>query len=142
MAFPTEIPENISDLLLGGGTVDIFLDPNSGDLDITSNTARLSEEGGESVAQRLRIRLRLFYEEWILDRTAGTKWYQLILKKEATKLIIDRELRRRVMGTRDVVSIETWVSSKNDRTREYTCHFSVLTTFDDILEFQLQDLVI
>ena len=73
--------------------MDLKIDPETGDLDISDNALHNTEEGLDSIAQRLRIRLRLFFREWVLDRSAGTKWFELVLVKNVDKYIADQEVR-------------------------------------------------
>jgi hypothetical protein len=120
---------------------DLFLNPTTGDLDVTDNALRVSEEGSESIAQRLKIRLRFFFTEWVLDRSKGTKWFEIVLKKGVDKFAADSEIRRVVLETPEIKTIENWTSNINSRTREYDVRFDVKTTEGETLSFGFRDLL-
>jgi hypothetical protein len=95
-------------------------------------------EGAQAVAQRLSIRLKMYFREWVLDRSAGTKWYQNILVKGSDKYVVDQELKKRVRDTEGVSDIRTWNSRFNASTREYELDFVVVTEIEEIsLKFNL-----
>ena len=121
--------------------MDIKIDPATGDLDISNNKLNMTEEGLESIAQRLRIRLRLFHREWVLDRSVGTKWFELILRKGVDKFIADQEVRRVVLETPQVRSIQSWESTINSTTREYDVVATVTTTIGEQFTFGFSDLL-
>lgn len=121
--------------------MDFRIDPETGDLDVSNNKVNLTVEGHESIAQRLRIRLRFFFREWVLDRSKGTKWFEIILRKGVTKYAADQEIRRVVLNTPEVKSIEFWESSLNAATRKYDVNFDVKTTQGETLAFGFQDIL-
>ena len=106
--------------------MDIKLDPVTGDLflDSTGNM-QLTKIGEETIIQRLKIRLRTFFQEWILDRSVGTKWYELILRKDVDKKAADAHIRSRILGTEDVRSIVKWQSEIDSLTRGYSIQCTV-----------------
>jgi len=120
---------------------DLLLDPQTGDLVVTDNALSISEEGSESIAQRLKIRLRFFFREWILDRSQGTKWFEIILKKGVEKFAADAEIRRVVLETPEIRTIENWTSSLDSQRRTYEVRFDVRTTEGETLSFGFQDLL-
>ena len=120
---------------------DLRLDPLTGDLDIAGDQLYITEEGTESIAQRLRIRLRFFFKEWILDRSKGTKWLEVILRKGVDKFAADAELRKVVLNTPEIKTIENWDSTIDTATREYEVRFDVRTTKGEFLAFGFQDLL-
>ena len=112
--------------------MELKIDLTTGDLDVSDNQVQTVGEGGQAIAQRVQIRLKTFYREWILDRSAGTKWYQKVFKKDADKYIVDQELRKRVQGTEGVSRIRYWKSSFNAQTREYDLDFIVVTAIEEV----------
>jgi hypothetical protein len=120
--------------------MDIKLDPETSDLDISNNSLHVTEEGSESIAQRLRIRLRFFFREWVLDRSAGTKWFEVVLRKGVTKYAVDQEIRRVVLNTYQIKTIESWESSLDDPSRKYEVRFSVKSTQGETLSFGFSDI--
>ena len=119
--------------------MDLKIDPQTGDLAIENNSLQTTQEGMESIAQRLRIRLRFFFREWILDRSAGTKWFEKVLRKYVDKFIADQEVRKRVQDTPQIKTIEDWTSSINASTREYTVVATVRTTLGETITFGFSD---
>lgn len=120
---------------------DLLLDPQTGDLSVINNALSVSEEGSESISQRLKIRLRFFFREWILDRSQGTKWFEIILKKGVEKFAADAEIRRVVLETPEIRTIENWTSSLDSQRRTYEVRFDVRTTEGETLSFGFQDLL-
>ena len=120
---------------------DLKIDPLTGDLDITGDQINITNEGTESIAQRLRIRLRFFFKEWILDRSKGTKWFEVVLKKGVDKFAADAEIRRVVLATPEIKTIEHWISEIDTGTRQYDVRFDVRTTKGEFLAFGFQDLL-
>ena len=119
---------------------DIQLD-QYGDIQITNNALTLTSEGVESVEQRLEIRLKLFFREWILDRSAGTKWFEKVLIKDPDKGIADQEIRTVVLNTQGVKSIEKWESTIDRSKRDYEVSFIVKTTDEEIVTFSFSDIL-
>ena len=107
--------------------MDLKLGPDR-DLLVENNSLQLTEEGMESIAQRLSIRLRFFYREWILDRSQGTKWFEKVLRKDVDLFLADQEIRQRVLNTREIRSIDDWSSSIDTSAREYSVTATVRTT--------------
>ena len=122
--------------------IDLKLDPVTGDLDISDNQLSTTTEGVPSVAQRLRIRLRFFYQEWVLDRSKGTKWFELILRKDVDKFAADQEIRKQILETDGVATIESWESDLDTRTRKYTTQFTVRTEDRELVTFGFSDPVV
>lgn len=121
--------------------MDLRIDPETGDLDVSGNAIHTTEEGSESIAQRLKIRLRFFFREWVLDRSKGTKWFEVILRKGVTQYAADQEIRRVVINTPEIKSIERWESTLNDQTRTYSVDFDVKTTQGETLAFGFSDIL-
>lgn len=117
---------------------DLKLDENR-DLLVSDNQIYLTAEGTESIAQRLGIRLRFFYREWILDRSEGTKWFETVLKKNADQFLVDQELRKRVLNTPQIKSIESWDSTLDRSLREYSVTATVRTTLGERITFGFSD---
>lgn len=119
---------------------DLKIDSITGDLDISDNKMHITVEGLESIAQRLRIRLRFFFREWVLDRSKGTKWFELVLRKDVDIFLADQEIRRVVEETPQIKNISKWDSKIDSRTREYEVIATVHTNLGQQLTFGFSDI--
>jgi hypothetical protein len=85
---------------------DLALDPATGDLALDAGAARLTS-GGEAKAQRLRLRLSLWRNEYVLDRRQGIPYVDRILGK-GTTAAAEVILRRAAATSPGIASIEQW----------------------------------
>lgn len=106
---------------------DLYLDPNSHDLVITADGVRFASTTEESAAQRIKIRLLVFREEWILDLREGVPYFQEILTK-TSKQVVDAIFKAKILEDPLVDKISYFTSSINTATRKYTLSFEALLT--------------
>lgn len=105
---------------------DIFLDPDTGDLSIVSGKIRLTTPGVEASAQRLRVRLRLFRGEYVLDRRVGMPYADFLGKKGVLRRY-DEMLRSAVRTCPGVASLNTFLLTLDaDRLATVTLSASAL----------------
>lgn len=121
--------------------IDLRLDPVTGDLDISNNTLHTTAVGLDSVSQRVRIRLRFFYKEWILDRSAGTKWFEIVLVKGIDKFAADREIRRVIQETEGILSLDSFTSEIDVEKRIFSVKFSATTIGSETLNLVLDNVL-
>lgn len=95
------------------------------DLDITSGDFTLTETESESLRQRLVIKLLTFQGEWFLNQNEGIPYYQSILGKNRAKETIDTIFKTAILNTPDVISLDSFQSSIDNRTRAYSLSFRV-----------------
>lgn len=96
--------------------MDLALDPN-GDLAIAGGDLVLVR-GADAVAQRIRIRLRLFLGEWFLDESAGLPYFERILGAKLGRqglVSIVREELRRVRGVASIDSLTAEIDGRRAR---------------------------
>jgi len=74
---------------------DLFLDPVTGDLDVSQATARMVTD----VRQAVQIRLRFFAAEWFLDVRKGVPYYAQILVKAPNLDHVGSIFRRTIVNT-------------------------------------------
>ena len=79
----------------------------------------------ETVAQRLRIRLLTFQNEWFADTEYGIPYYQRILGKKPTKSALDQIFKQAILEERGVREITYYESSLSGR--NYSVVFRVKT---------------
>jgi hypothetical protein len=78
--------------------------------------------GSYAVAQAIKTRLLLLKNEWWEDIEDGLPLFQEILGKTATKQnIVDSLIKERILGTKDVTSIDEFSSSYEDRAYSFEC---------------------
>jgi hypothetical protein len=79
-----------------------------GDLEVTRGRLRVVT-GTEALAQRLRVRLKLFRGDWFLNVLEGVPYHDFVLRKR-TSPAVRREVFRRAIatmrGVRQIVSLE------------------------------------
>ena len=99
---------------------DLALDPATGDLAISGGRLRLTELGAESVAQKLRVRLRLFRGEWFMDTSVGVPYYTDVLGRHPLSAV-EALLRQAIVTCPGVKTLESFTFAVNpDRTATLT----------------------
>jgi len=94
---------------------DIYLD---GD-----DLAFVEEE--DIVVQRLTIRLQFLFAEWFLDNSIGVPYTQFIFEAGTSITDVYSIIRREIIETEGVISLETLELDINAETRNLTITFSV-----------------
>jgi len=86
---------------------DLYLDTGTGDLSVSAaGVIRLTDGTLETVAQRLKIKLRTFLGEWFLDTQVGLPYYQSILGQKNPDLAPIRSIfRSALLADPDVDSV-------------------------------------
>ena len=87
---------------------DLALDPVTGDLVLTAGRLRLTEPGPESVAQRLRLRLKLWRGEWFDDQTVGIPYLTLVFGK-VPQSQVEALLRAAILSCPGVATLLSFV---------------------------------
>jgi hypothetical protein len=101
----------------------LALDPTTGDL-VLSAGRPVIVSGADAVAQRLRVRLRLWQGEWLLDANVGFPWLS-VLGQKGTERLLEVLLRRAITTCPGVKSLDRFALSVDPRTRVATCTFTV-----------------
>lgn len=86
-------------------------------------TMGVTTEVKEVVAQRLRIRLLTFQNEWFANTSYGVPYYQRILAKKPTRAAIDQIFQQAILEERGVSEILSYTSSFSNR--QYKASFKV-----------------
>lgn len=107
---------------------DLALDAD-GDLELTSGAARLTDvESGENVQQRLRVRLRLWQGDYVLDQRVGVPFRRWLGRKGADSVALaDAVLRRAVATCPGVKRLDSFSFALDPSTRVATVAFEVTT---------------
>lgn len=101
---------------------------NDGDYTLTFST------GTEAIRQRLVARLQMFLGEWFLDTSSGAAWLQKVLIKPADIVKAESEIKRVILQTSGVVSLEALESDFDRSTRELPVSFTAITETGDVIE--------
>jgi len=114
--------------------MDLLLDldpisPSYGDL--TWNNGPLTpnyttQSRVDVVAQRLRIRLLTFREEWFLDTSYGVPYFQSILGHKIKKSAVDLIFQREILAENGVKELTLFESTFENR--KYSLSFRVKVT--------------
>ena len=110
------------------------LSPSYGDLTFKNGpltSAYTTQSRVDVVAQRLRIRLLTWREEWFLDTSYGVPYWSILgrkIKKSAVDLIFQREILAE-NGVKELTFFESTFEN-----RKYTLSFRVKVTTGDETE--------
>lgn len=83
----------------------------------------------EAVEQRVATRLRLLLGEWFLDTSAGVPYIQRIVEKPTDLAFAEAILKRKILETEGVFSIDSWGMTYDSENRELTVTCSVSTIY-------------
>lgn len=84
--------------------------------------------GREAIAQHIGTRLRMFRGEWFLDRNLGVPYLDGVLDRIPDVSLVTPILRRVILGTPGVDSVERLEFSLDSETRTLTVLGEVVTT--------------
>ena len=80
------------------------------------------------IAQRLRIRLRSFANDWFLDLSDGIPYFEDILKKNPNINIIRGLFKSAILAVEGVTSLLSFEMQNDPSTRTLSIEFGVMTT--------------
>jgi hypothetical protein len=101
--------------------MDLKLDSNH-DLAIENNDL-VWIDGVDAVAQDVLIRLQFFLGEWFLDTRLGVPWFQKILGEKPRAPLVNQILRKAILTTPGMISINDFTTSYDGVTRKLTVEF-------------------
>lgn len=105
--------------------MDIKLDED-GDIYLVNGDAQTTSIGAEDLAQRLRIRLNTFQGEWFMDNTLGIDWWNRVMGKNRSKMVVDALIQDAILEEPDALQIVSYTSSISTD-RKFSCSFRVRT---------------
>lgn len=117
---------------------DIFIDPLTGDIDLTNNVMRLTVSIEELSRQRVQIWLNLFKGEWFANITAGIPYLANDNNPEqllgtTTKDVFDLAIKTGITTRPGIVEIVSYTSSLDNPTRTLTINFEATTETGEIV---------
>ena len=89
-------------------------------------------EGTEYVAQKLRIRLQLFFGEWYLDTSKGVKYFDIFLIQNPNINLANNALKATILETRYVTGLLEFETNFDRSERTFVASFKVSTEFGDV----------
>lgn len=110
---------------------DLYLDPKKHDLVISRYDLNLVRHV-QSTAQRLKVKLKVFFAEWFLNRQFGVPYYESVLKKAPDLQLIEAEIKRAILKVDKVVEILEFSLEFDTNQRRLFIAFRVRTTEGDI----------
>lgn len=106
---------------------DFKLNASTGDLDLSGNTMNIVEKNNESLQQRLLMRFSIWEGNWEYDLDLGFP-YRAYIGNKVTKAIIDAKIKQVTRLEDDVIAIENFSSTLNNKSRSYSAFFEVVTS--------------
>lgn len=115
--------------------MDLLLSPTDHDLLFINGTTPVTYENRLTVAQRLKIKLMTFKNEWFLDTSIGMPYFQQILKRGVSKTTIDVIFQEAILSEPDVLEIIEFNSIIDTVERSYQLSFKVRTNQNQITNY-------
>lgn len=112
--------------------MDLQLD-SSGDLDFESSDLVLVD-GIDAIKQSLSMRLKTFLGEEFCDETIGVPWFTDILIKNPSFLVVGEILKAKILETKGVTDIISFVFDINDRIATLDCKVLTVNGFINFSE--------
>lgn len=113
---------------------DLGFDPETGDLAISATGDLPIVADGSAIMQALKVRLRLFVNEWFLDNRKGVDYYRHVLLRKPNARIVGSLIRAAILGTPGVTRLTRYNQDINASTRTLTVSFTVETEDQELLE--------
>lgn len=105
------------------------LDSNNDLIVAPKGNLKLVSDGAE-VVQHVRTRLQFYLEEWFLDLSAGTPYFQQIFTKPANLANIESIFKSRILNTPEVETLtEFSMDYEGGSVRKLTVSFSAETVY-------------
>lgn len=120
------------DLLLDETTHDVVW--NNGPLTKEYTTQPFTQ----NVAQRLKIRLLTYQNEWFMDEEYGIPYFTRILGQKGAKSVADNIFQQNILDERGVAEITRFNSTLNNRA--YSLSFAVRCVNGDEVSVTLPDI--
>lgn len=120
---------------------DIYLNPTTGDIDLTNNTMRLTNNTQELTSQRVDIWLSMFRGEWFYNILSGIPYLANDNNREqllgnTNKGIFDIAIRTGITTRQGIQRLDSYESILDPARRTLTVSFSATTQSGEIVNVQ------
>ena len=85
--------------------------------------------GADEVRQLIMHKLKLWYGEWFLARSKGIDFKGKILIKGPVANVVKAEIRKAIIDTKEVVSLDSFDLLQDNETRQLLINGTILTTY-------------
>jgi len=122
--------------------IDFYLDPLTGDIDLTNNTMRLTNSIEESSRQQILITLRGYRGEWVFNINAYLPWLAnennpaQLLGAGSSKQYIDSLIKQQILFRENITDVISYESTFNKITREMVVNFKARTTSGEVISIR------
>ena len=113
---------------------DLRINETTGDLDLSGGDLILTENE-ETIDQHVRANLRSFKGEWFLNLDEGVPYYQDILKKNQSPVLIDAILKEAILNSYGVTELTAFEIKVDTETRKMFLDFEI-NTVEGFLSFE------
>lgn len=104
------------------------------DLDTSGSRLRLVD-GVEHLAQKIKVRLLFYKGEFYGDRRIGTPWFQQLLEKGVSQVLLRSTLQKVVLRTPGIAQVPSMSVAYDGPTRQATVSFTAITTSGQTINF-------
>lgn len=113
---------------------DLKIDRTTGDVVLDGADLALVSDG-ESIAQAVRARLRLFLGEWFADLSVGVPYFQSILVKNPNLVTVRAAIRQAIEQTPGIAEIASFSMTFDAGTRVLSVSFSATSDTGELVTF-------
>ena len=111
------------------------LDDNH-DMTFGQGIANMAQDA-ESVAQRVKTRLLLLFNEWFLDTDAGVPYLQDVAIKPANLPLAEAVVKQAILDTDGILEIRSFTITLDPNTRRLTVQATVATIYDSLADIKV-----
>jgi hypothetical protein len=127
--------------------VDIFLNPNTNDIDFVNNTMRLTQNIQESSRQQVLIDLSTFKGEWFFDIQAGIAYLKNDNNQEqllgtSDKSLFDVAIKGSITSRENIVEILSYSSVFDRQARTLTVSFEATTNTGEVVSVEALPIIV
>lgn len=84
--------------------------------------------GVDVVAQRVRVRLKMFRGEWMLDEAAGVPYYRDVFISAPKSRLVEALLRKEILSVDEIERIKTFTMTLDKTTRKLSVDFKAVSS--------------